>query len=356
MQLDFRQLLLKAYPDDKVGSEHFEVSTCKITDVSDGQILLKSIYLAIEPLLRGRIMKSESYATPVNLGERMVGRAISIVVESKHPGFSIGDIVESWAGWTEYSVATGDNLRKVPSNHRPLPLAMSVLGSSGISAYLSLFEAAKLQPGETILVTSAAGATGSIAVQLGKLVGANVVAVAGGEAKCKYVLDELQADSVIDYKSEENFEDNLRLCCPGGIDVFWDCIGDERTQYIMANMNTFGRVVIFGSMMQYSNPRGFTYPIWDSRIVLTKRLTLSGFLQSDYTQRHEQVRSKLYALSKQGKLSGRYFEYQGLDAAPTALADLIQGKHMGKIVVRVSECPDECEKDSDDTKMANRYA
>lgn len=331
----YRQLVLKERPTDVVKTGHFSLCEKQIPEISNGQLLLRTIYLSIEPLLRGRLMTQASYATPVEIGQLMTGRALSVIAESKNSAFEAGDIVESWAGWTEYSVSNGLGLRKIPIDHRPLPVALGLLGSSGLAASLSLSELGRVDTGETLVVTSAAGATGSIVVQLGKLLGARVVGIAGGGAKSHYVENVLGADVVIDYKSSEDIDRELKDACPNGIDVYWDCVGSKLSSSVFSQMNAFGRIVIFGTLNLYADPGKFENPLWDPRPFLVNRLQLSGFLQSDFSEKHEATRKRLAQLHRDGKLVSPYVEYQGIERSPDALADLLSGKHSGKVVVKL---------------------
>ena len=335
-----RQLILKERPTEAVELRHFDVQEQAIPEIADGQILLRIIYLSIEPLLRGRLMSQTSYASSVAIGQRMTGRSLSVVCKSRNSSFKEGDIYESWTGWTEYAVSNGVGLRKVPNTHRPLPIALGLLGSSGLAAYLSLTELGGVSPGNTVLVTSAAGATGSIVVQLAKLAGARVVGIAGGRSKCDYVKQELSADHVIDYKACTDLGKAIESSCPDGVDIYWDCVSGEMSQTVFDRMNTFGRVIIFGTLDLYGNPTKEVKPHWDPRPFLVKRLQLSGFLQSDYTEKHELTRSKLSQMFNRGLLKVKHTEYQGLESAPSALCDLLAGEHNAKVVVKLFDFPE----------------
>lgn len=331
----FSQLILKERPEREVCPEHFELQQVERYSIGEGQVLLRVIYLSIEPLLRGRLMARANYAQGVMKGDLMVGRGLAIVIESRNKNFEVGDIVEGWTGWTELCASNGAGLRKVPGDHRPLPHALGILGASGLAASLSLSELGGPVAGETILVTSAAGATGSIVVQLAKQAGAFVVGIAGGPEKCRYVKETLGADAVIDYRVSDDILSAIRDSCPRKIDVFWDCVGGKISTAAFENMNAFGRIIVFGTLDFYSNPMRSNEAAWDSRPFLVNRLSLSGFLVSDHARKHEITRTRLAGLVKRGKLDARFVEYEGLESAPQALADVIAGKNLGKVVVKL---------------------
>lgn len=328
-----RGLLLADRPVTEVGPQHFRLEEIALSPPEDGDVLVAARYLAIEPLLRGRLMDRDSYAPSVQLGEVMAGRAISEVIESRSAEYVPGDYVEHWLGWREHAVVPAASLSKLRLGAWPVTANLGVLGSSGLSALLALTKLGRPKTGETVLITAAAGAVGALAVQIAKMFGCRVVAIAGGGRKCDYVRS-IGADIAIDYKSAD-VASLIGEACPDGVDIFFDAVGGNIHDAAMANLAVHGRVIVFGTMSLYSNPEADDVGRRQLRAILVKRATLSGFLIRDHEADIPSARAQLEKWWEEGRLKAREDIRTGLDAAPEALADVIAGRANGKVLIKI---------------------
>lgn len=330
-----RAWTLTERPTVEVKAEHFTLQDQSLTSPEPGEVLVKAKYFAIEPLLRGRLIDRSSYAKPVGIGEVMTGRAISEVVRSKSPDFSQGDLVEHWLGWREYGVVGAADLRKVDKGPWPISTNLGALGSSGLSALLALTKLGRPKSGDTILVTAASGAVGALVVQIAKKLDCRVIGVCGSDAKCVFV-SELGADACINYKTDQ-VDEALAQYAPDGIDVFFDSVGGPIHDAAMGHLRTHARVVIFGTMDFYSNPDRPDQGPRHNRTILVKRATISGFLIRDFEADIPDARKQLQTWWSEGALVVREDIREGIEAAPDALADVIAGRAMGKVLIKVAD-------------------
>jgi NADPH-dependent curcumin reductase CurA len=279
---------------------------------------------------------ADSYARPIAIGEVMTGGAVGFVVESEDPEFRAGDSVQGMLGWQEYAVAQGRELRKIDPSFAPISTALGVLGMPGLTAYFGLLDICDPQPGETVVVSGAAGAVGMLVGQIAKLKGCRVVGVAGSDAKIAWLLDELGFDAAFNYKTAADCYDKLKELCPDGIDVYFDNVGGAITDAVVRLINVKARISVCGQISQYNLEEPEVGPRWLGQLIV-KQAKVQGFLVSGYVERFSEALKQLTMWLKQGKLKYREDVAQGIEAAPQAFIGMLQGKNQGKQLVQLSE-------------------
>jgi len=334
MGMQNRRWLLARRPTGMVCAEDFRLVSEPVHEPGEGEILVRTEMLSCDPTQRGW-MASKTYLPAVGLGEVMRAIAAGEVVVSRHPRFAVGQRVQGMLGWQEYAavrVEDGGFLRVLPDD-LPLENQMSVLGPTGVTAYFGLLEVGRAQAGETVLVSGAAGATGSVVGQIAKTLGCRVVGVAGGSEKCRYLTETLGFDATVDYKSE-NLISRLRIACPKGIDVFFDNVGGAVLDAALLFLALHARVVICGAISGYNaeapmaGPRNYLH-------LLLRRARMEGFLFLDYLPRIDEACAALAAWLRAGKIQDRVDIVEGIENAPAALIRLFKGENLGKQLVRV---------------------
>jgi NADPH-dependent curcumin reductase len=307
-------------------------------DPAEGEVLVRGIYLSLDPYMRGRISAARSYAKPVEIGAVMEGRVVGQVARSRDPAFREGDYVVGGYGWQLYSAVPGKGLVKLDPAEAPLSTALGVLGMPGLTAYVGLSEIGRPQKGETVVVSAASGAVGAVAGQLAKQAGARVVGIAGGADKCRYVVDELRFDACIDHGAAD-LPAQLAAACPQGIDVYFENVGGAIWQAVLPLLNTYARVPVCGLIAQYNATATNTGPNLlpaTMRAVLTKSLTLRGFINTEFVPEHYADFLKLVSAGiKDGRIRYREDIADGFENAPAAFMGMLQGKNFGKALVRV---------------------
>jgi NADPH-dependent curcumin reductase len=331
-----RQVLLKRRPTGAPTPADFEIADAPIPDPGGGEVLVRGIYLSLDPYMRGRISGARSYAKPIEVGTVMEGRVVGRVVGSRDPGFREGDYVLGGYGWQLYSVVAGTGLLKLDPAEAPLSTALGVLGMPGLTAYVGLGEIGRPQRGETVVISAASGAVGAVAGQLAQRAGARVIGIAGGADKCRYVEAELGFESCIDHRAAD-LGGALDRACPNGIDVYWENVGGTLQQAAFPRLNDFGRMVMCGMVAEYNDLEPRPGPNLMSAV--RKRLKIQGFIVSDQSQRFAEYRLIAAPLLKSGELKYREDIVEGLDGAPEAFIGLLQGRNFGKLVVRLSDDP-----------------
>jgi NADPH-dependent curcumin reductase len=331
-----RQVLLKRRPAGVPTRGDFEIADGPVPDPGDGEVVVRGIYLSLDPYMRGRISGARSYAKPVDIGAVIEGRVVGQVVRSRDPGFREGDFVYGGHGWQLYSAVAGQGLSRLDPAEAPLSTALGVLGMPGLTAYVGLSEIGRPQRGETVVVTAALGAVGAVVGQLAKREGARVVGIAGGADKCRFVEGELGFDMCIDHRSAD-LGAALDHACPNGIDVYWENVGGAVQQAVFPRLNDFGRMVMCGMVSEYNDilPR----PGPNLMPVVRKRLKIQGFIVSDQWQRFGEYRAMAAPLVRSGELKYREDIVEGLDRAPEAFIGLLQGRNFGKLLVKLGEDP-----------------
>lgn len=316
-------------------SENWRIVDRPVPEPAGGEVLVKTLYLSIDPAMRGWMDDRPSYAPPVGIGEVMRALGVGEVVASNHPNFSSGEFVSGMLGVQSYACLNGDGLTKVDPNLAPLPKYVSVLGMTGLTAYFGLFNVGEAKSGDTVVISAASGAVGSIAGQLAKIAGCRTVGIAGGAQKCAYLREQLGFDAAIDYKSA-NIYTALREHCPKGIDVYFDNVGGEILDACLANLAMYARVVICGAVSQYNNEHGMRGPS-NYMALLVKRARMQGFLVFDYAAEYGRAAREMAGWLRDGRLKSHEEIVEGIDRFPETLLRLFTGEHLGKLVLRVAQ-------------------
>ena len=331
-----RQIVLKRRPVGAPRPEDFELVETPSGRPADGEVLCRTIYLSLDPYMRGRMNEARTYAPGVALGQSMVGATVSEVIESRHPGFGAGDLVVGYDGWRSHGVSSGGALRKLDPRQAPISTALGVLGMPGLTAYVGLFDIGKPRPGETVVVSAASGAVGSVVGQLAKIKGARAVGVAGGSEKCRHVVEELGFEVCVDYKAQDVVE-GLAKACPGGIDVYFDNVGGTVLQAVLRLINQNARIPLCGLISQYNATEMPPGP--NLGPILFNRALIKGFIVSDHADRMPDFLRDVTGWVREGRVRYREDVVVGLEQAPRAFIGLLEGKNFGKLLVRVSDDP-----------------
>ena len=328
-----RQVLLVSRPVGAVLPENFRVAEAEVARLGPGEALVRNEWLSLDPYMRGRMSDAKSYVKPVEIGGLMVGQTVGEVIESNDPKLSPGDKVLTSLGWQLYGVAKARELVKVDASRVPASCYLGVLGMPGLTAWFGLHEIGKPKAGETFVVTAASGAVGSVAGQLAKALGCRVVGIAGGKAKCDYVVAELGFDACIDYKAG-GLGEAIRAQCPRGVDVLFENVGGEIFDTLLAAMNPFSRIVVCGLISEYNAQQPYAYK--RLRSVLVNRIRMQGMIVFDWKDRYGEALAGLREHLAAGTLKYRESVVEGLDNAPQGLISLLAGGNFGKQLVRLS--------------------
>ena len=331
-----RQVRLKSRPTGEPTTANFELADAPIPEAKDGEVLRRTIYLSLDPYMRGRMSDAKSYATPVKLGEVMGAHTVSQVIESKNPAFAKGDFVTGYDGWQSYGVSSGKELRKLDPKAVPISTAIGVLGMPGMTAFVGLMDIGQPKAGETVVVSAASGAVGSVVGQLAKVKGCRAVGIAGSADKCKYVVDELGFDACINYKTDD-LVPALKAACPNGVDVYFENVGGKIFEAILRVLNDFARIPLCGLISEYNATANTPGP--NLRPLLVHRALIKGFIVSDHNDRAPAFIQEVAPLVASGRIKFREDIVEGLDQAPAAFIGLLNGKNFGKLMVRVSPDP-----------------
>jgi hypothetical protein len=327
----FKRIVLASRPQGQVTPDNFRLEEIPVPSLKDGEVLIRNHFLSLDPYMRMRMEDVKSYAAPQALNETMVGGTAGEIVDSKNPKFAVGDKVVGMMGWSEMGVSDGTLLRKVDTAHIPLSAYLGSVGMPGMTAWYGLTQIMQPKEGETIVVSAASGAVGSVVGQLAKQRGCRAVGIAGGKEKCAYVVDELGFDACIDYKAG-NLEADLAKATPNGIDAIFENVGGEIFDACLARMNAFGRIALCGLIAGYD---GEPMAIKNARVFLTMRLTMRGFIVSEHADLWPQGLKELGMLVATGKLKFRESVAPSLEAAPDAFIGLLKGKNFGKQLVKL---------------------
>jgi len=342
MTMQSTQLRLAAYPVGEPQDDDFEQVSVDLPGLEDGQVLLRTIYLSLDPYMRGRMSTARSYAAPVELGEVMVGGTVCEVVESRSDRRTVGDIVLAFTGWQTHAVADARHTRLLDPAEAPLSTALGVLGMPGFTAYAGLLEIGRPQPGETVAVAAATGPVGSAVGQIARLKGARAVGIAGGPEKCRALVEELGFDAAVDHRSP-TFVDDLAEATPDGIDVYFENVGGHVADAAVRRLNRFARVPVCGLVAGYNDidvATGVDRLPGFMRRVLTLSLTVRGFIQDEFAPTHHQAFLRdMAGWVRDGSVRYREDVVEGLDQAPEAFRGLLAGRNFGKLVVRVGKEP-----------------
>jgi NADPH-dependent curcumin reductase CurA len=333
-----RQILLAARPEGAPGPQHFRLAETPVPQPGDGEVLLKTLWLSLDPYMRGRMSAARSYAKPVEVGEVMEGGTVSRVEASRHKDFAAGDVVLSRAGWQEYAVSDGSGLRKLDPKRAPLSTALGVVGMPGMTAYTGLTIIGQPKAGETVVVAAATGPVGATVGQIAKIKGCRAVGIAGGADKCRYLVEDLGFDAAVDHRAP-GLPEKLRAACPRGIDVYFENVGGAVWQAVFPLLNDFARVPVCGLIAHYNDvapPSGPDMTPALMRAVLTKRLAIRGFIVRDFIAHAGEFERDVSQWVREGKIKYREDVVEGIEKAPQAFIGLLQGKNFGKLLVRVA--------------------
>jgi hypothetical protein len=330
-----RQITLAARPAGFPSESDFKLVATPIPKPNEGECLVQGIYLSVDPYMRGRMRDRASYVAPIQLGEVMGGGVVGRVLESRGDSLQPGDIVEGMLGWQQYAVAPAKALRKVDPALAPISTALGVLGMPGLTAYFGLLDIADPRSGETVVVSGAAGAVGATVGQIAKIRGCRVVGIAGSDEKVRLLVDELGFDAAFNYKTAKDYGGELEQLCPGGVDVYFDNVGGPITDAVFSLLNVGARVSVCGQISQYNVEAAEMGPRLLWRLIV-KRAKAQGFLIFDYASRYEGARRQLAEWVKEGKVRYRERIAEGIENAPKAFLEMMQGKNIGKQLVRLS--------------------
>jgi NADPH-dependent curcumin reductase CurA len=331
--LSNRQIILKEIPAGRLGPEHFALREASTPEPAEGQVLLRTRYVSLDAANRAW-MQGATYRSALQGGDVMAGGALAEVVESRHPGLAVGDLVFADTGWQDYAVLKGDRLEALP-RMEPLTHLLSVYGVAGLTAYFGLLKCGQPRAGETVVVSAAAGSVGSIVGQIAKLKGCRTVGVAGGAAKCALLTRDLGFDAAVDYKAGA-LRRALREACPDGIDVYFDNTGGDILEACLFNMNLMGRIACCGAVSQYDGAAPAHGPRGVPGLLVTKRLTMTGFIVSDYAEENDRALADLQSWVADGRLKVFEDVIEGLESLPGALIGLLAGENIGKRMVKVA--------------------
>jgi hypothetical protein len=326
---------LASYPQGWVTEQNFKLVESPVSSPKDGEVLVRNLWLSLDPYMRGRMSQAKSYAKGVEIGDVITGETAGEVLESKHPGFKPGDkvITGQRMGWQLYGSQPGDTLTAVDASRAPLSYYLGCLGMPGLTAWFGMKEIGAPKAGETVVVSAASGAVGSVVGQLAKAWGCRAVGIAGGKAKCDYVVKELGFDACVDYKAG-NLARDLGAACPKGIDVNFENVGGEIFDTILPMMNAFSRVIVCGLISGYN--AATPYEMKNIRSVLVNRIRMQGMIVFDWNKRYPEARNELAGMVQAGKIKTRESVADGIESAPQAFIGLLKGRNFGKQLVKLA--------------------
>lgn len=325
---------LKSRPKGNPELNDFEFTTSENSGLQEGHVLLSTKYVSVDPYLRGRMSDAPSYVPPFEVGKPMVSGIVAEVLESKDSKFKKGDFVFGMLSWKETQVAKAKELTKVDPNQAPLSAYLGILGMTGLTAYFGLTEIGKPKKGETLLVSGAAGAVGSVVGQIGKILGLRVVGIAGTDEKIETIKSKFGFDAGINYNTTENMSDAIAKACPDGVDVYFDNVGGEISEAVLFNINKFSRTVNCGAISVY-NETELPTSISVQPFLVKKSSSMQGFVVIDFADKHAEGMKQLATWLKEGKLTYNETIVEGFDNIPQAFLDLFEGKNTGKMVVKI---------------------
>lgn len=334
-----RKIVLNSRPVGVPTADDFRLEEASTPVPADGQILLRTLYLSLDPYMRGRMSDAASYASPVEIGEVMIGGTVARVARSLHPDYQEGDLVLSVNGWQDYALSDGTGLTRLDPQMPQPSLALGVLGMPGFTAYMGLLDIGQPKAGETVVVAAASGAVGSVVGQIAKIKGCRVVGVAGGAKKCRFVAAELGFDDCIDHH-QADLDQRLSMACPKGIDVYFENVGGKVFDAVLPLLNPAARIPVCGLIAHYNDtelPEGPDRLGLLTRTLLVKRIKMQGFIIfDDYSHRYDEFFSQMSPWVKEGKIRFREDIVDGLENAPEAFIGLLAGKNFGKLIIQVA--------------------
>jgi NADPH-dependent curcumin reductase CurA len=334
------RIVLAARPQGRPKPDDFRIETVDLDQPGEGELLLQILYLSLDPYMRGRMNATKSYAKPVDVDGVMEGGTVARVMMSRHPEFAEGDIVLSHSGWQSFALSDGVGLRKLDPAAAPITTALGVLGMPGFTAYAGLLTIGQPKPGETVVVAAASGAVGSAVGQIARIKGARAVGIAGGAAKCAFVREELGFDAVVDHRADD-FVEQLKVACPGGIDIYFENVGGPVWDAVFPLLNEFARVPVCGLIAQYNviADAGTDRLPTLMQQVLHRSLTIRGFIQREFVVQRPAFYREMADWISSGRVRYREDIVDGIENAPQAFLGLLEGRNFGKLIVRIAEIP-----------------
>ncbi len=336
MSLINRKFTLAARPVGMPKQSDFKLVETPVPSPNAGEMIVKSLYISVDPYMRGRMNDAKSYAAPVEIGGVMVGGVVGQVIESKNAKFQVGDIVQGEFGWQEYALSNGQGVRKVDPSIAPISTAIGILGMPGLTAYFGLLEIGQPKAGETVVVSGAAGAVGMAVGQIAKIKGCRVIGIAGSDEKVKYLVEELGFDGAFSYKTTKNYVEELKKLCPRGIDVYFDNVGGPITDAVIPLLNIKARLSICGQISQYNVEKPELGPRWLWALIV-KQARVEGFLVFQFFERFAPAVAEMAGWIKAGKLKYREDVVEGFENVPRAFIGMLEGDNLGKRIVKVVE-------------------
>ena len=334
--IESREFHLKQYPEGVPGPDSFQLEKVNFGKLNEGDILIKNIWMSVDPYMRGRMIGVKTYAEPFEIGEVLYGGAIGQVIESLHADYKPGCYVKSMQGWREYFISKGEDLDKIDCELAPPQTYLGVMGMPGMTAYVGLLYIGEVKPEDTVFVSAASGAVGSLVCQIAKMKGCRVVGSAGSEQKINWLIDEAKIDAAINYKTAIDFDSQLSKACPDGIDVYYDNVGGKQLEAALNLMNQSGRIVVCGTISNYNDTEPKPGPS-NLRQVLVKRLKMQGFIVSDHMELHPEFIEQMSKWIADGKLKWRETIVEGIENAPAAFIGLFKGDNIGKMLVKLGD-------------------
>lgn len=331
-----RKILLKSRPIGLPNETNFEITEAVVPDLKEGELLLKALYISVDPYMRGRMSDAKSYAPPFEVGKPIYGGIVARVIESKADGFALGETVMGNLNWQEFQTAPASSVTKIMESSAPLSYHLGILGMPGLTAYFGLLEIGKPKQGETVVVSGAAGAVGTVVCQIAKLKGCRVVGIAGSDEKLSYLKEKLGVDEVINYHTAGDMQKAIAKACPNGVDVYYDNVGGEISDAVISNLNGFSRVVICGQISLYNATEMPLGPRLQP-LLLKRSVLMQGFIVSDFADRIEEGSQQLSQWVSEGKLKFKETIVDGFEKLPETFIGLFEGKNTGKYLVKVAD-------------------
>ena len=331
-----REIRLKSRPVGMPNEKNFELVETRIPEPRDGEVLVRNLYMSVDPYMRGRMNERKSYVPPFSLGKPLEGSCVGRIIASHSDQFKPGDFVQSMFGWREYYLSDGTGLTKIAPGAVPVQAYLGVLGMTGFTAYVGLLDIGQPREGENVFVSAASGAVGSIVCQIGKIKGCRVAGSAGSARKIDWLRQEAGIDAALNYKDTDDLGAAVGRLCPDGIDIYYENVGGSHLTAALGHMNNNGRMVLCGMISQYNAKKPVPGPE-NLFLAITKRLRIQGFIISDHADRHNQFITDMKKWISDGKIRWKETVVDGIENAPKAFVGLFKGENFGKMLVRVGE-------------------
>lgn len=331
-----RKILLASRPVGMPDETNFEFVETSVPEITEGEVFIRTIYLSVDPYMRGRMSDAKSYAEPYKVGEPFIGGIVGKVTASKNPRFEVDSFVEGRLEWAEYNISNGSNIRRLNPDFAPVSTALHVLGMPGLTAYFGLLHIGQPKAGETVVISGASGAVGTIVGQIAKLKGCRVVGIAGSAEKCEFLTEELGFDAAINYKTSPDLFESLKEACPDGVDIYFDNVGGNVSDQVMKLINFQSRIIICGQISQYNLEKPELGPRVTDKLLKTSSL-MKGFIVSDFAEHNKEGLTNLAKWVQEGKIKYHENVIEGFDHTVDAFLGLFRGENIGKQLVKVSE-------------------